>query len=152
MNVKQGVKFSADPRNSADFCGILVIPEISVNLDLKACMGGGGYLRNYLTYKDGSPIKIFRILLGNYWGRFCNCFSMKSRSNLWYFGGTFSKIQAKIARSTNFQPQPKSHISLPGESVIKWCIIWHSGITWLRLCIFTGLDQTPRTGTVCFDS
>ncbi len=29
---KQGVKLSADPRNSAHFCNFLVIPEINVNL------------------------------------------------------------------------------------------------------------------------
>ena len=101
-------------RGSADFYGILVIPEISANVgrNQKACMGGT-YLRNYLTYKDGSPIKIFRILLGIYWGCFCNCFSMKNKSNLWYFGGSLSKIHAKIAWRTDFQHKPKSCFSLP---------------------------------------
>ncbi len=38
------MKFSADPRNSAVFQDVLVIPEISVNLrrNLKVCGGGGG--------------------------------------------------------------------------------------------------------------
>ncbi len=60
------MKFSADPRNSADFDGFLVIPEISVNLErnLRDCMGGG-YLRTYLTYKNGSfqPRPLFLVFL-----------------------------------------------------------------------------------------
>ena len=83
-------------RWSADFRGILVNPEISVNLErnLKGSMEGG-YLGNYPSYKDGSPIKIFRILLGNPLRCYHNCTSMKNKPNVWYFGCLIYKIQAK---------------------------------------------------------
>ncbi len=46
----QAVKLSVDPF----FRGFLVITEISVNLvrNLKSCMGGGVYLRNYLAHRN----------------------------------------------------------------------------------------------------
>ncbi len=71
----QGVKFSADPRNSA----FLVSPEIRVNLErkLKGCMGGG-YLTNNVAHRNGSPIKICRISQGNVWQPYLNCVSNRN--------------------------------------------------------------------------
>ena len=38
--------------------------------------GGGGYLRNHLTYRNGSPIKICRILQVKAWESFQDCISI----------------------------------------------------------------------------
>ncbi len=72
------MKLSADPRNSAHFHDFLVIPEINVNLrrTVKGYVGGGGYFNNYLTHRNGSPIKICRISQGNAWESFENCVFM----------------------------------------------------------------------------
>ena len=62
-----------------------------------------GELSNYWTYRNGSPIKIFRILRGNVWKYFQKCRNMACTPYLSCFSVVqFALIVAIIARRTVF--------------------------------------------------
>ncbi len=43
--------------------------------------GGGGYTRNHLAHRNGSPIKIYRISQGIEWKYFLHCISITNHSD-----------------------------------------------------------------------